>query len=876
VLEDVTLSLHPGASAGGASFAHADLAGGRLTDTDLRGASFRGARLCGADLRRSNLSGTDFSGADLTDADLSGTVVEGATFDGACLTGARLPGGKSIEDLQGQPPPADLSQNVLGKCMRAFAAVPATSYRTRLRVLARRAPSMRREEALDLILPIIEREEVVEQCAEEAVAALRALGSEPSSRPFLVGLLFRGADEVRLEAASVLATPPLDEETVDLFESCLTSEELSLGFRLGVFRSLAPAVEDRDEGALTLARGLLDAGHIFDGELIAALGQAGVTDTDYLEIIEDVALDRDRPPQARLAAARDIAERFFSPATCARLAELLSDDGETPSFRRDVFWFLSRRVTSGDPDAGALARKLLGADADLEADIRWALAESGDSSQAPFFLKVVRGGVEHGWGPGPVDGEAPSYDDLVRAAQVLGRIGTTDAIQPLAALIRREKSAGGPPPGEPFSLTDSAREAILELRKSTAESVPSEVEGEMPPPMPAETCAETAVISAEAGQSHSIEGDEPSPEARTETEGEGESMSGEETRPEGEEKGAVPAGDAEASGGESEDEAARRRAEEDEARRRADEEEEARRKAEDEEEARRKAGEEEEAQRRAEEEEARRKAEEEESRRKAEEAEAQRKAEEDEARRKAEEADTQRKAEEAEARRKAEEEEARRKAEEAKAQRKAEEDEARRKAEEADTQRKAEEAEARRKAEEEEARRKAEEAEAQRKAEEAEARRKAEEEEVRRRAEEAEALRRAEEEEARRKAEEEESRRRAEEEEARRKAEEEESRRRAEEEEARRKAEEAEALRKAEEEETRRKAEEEAAAAAKAAQKKKAAPKKKAAKKKAVKKKVAKKKPAKKAAKKKAAKKKVAKKAKKKAKKKVKKKSKKS
>ncbi|MHC4251562.1 MAG: pentapeptide repeat-containing protein, partial [Planctomycetota bacterium] len=550
VLEDVTLSLDAGASAKGASFAHADLGNARLADSNLGGVSFRGARLAEADLRRSDLSGADFSGADLTDADLSGTVVDGASFEGACLAGARLPGGKSIEDLQSTPAPADLPQSVLGACMRAFASVPATSNRTRLRVLARRASEMRREEALDLILPIIEQEDVVEHCAEEAVSALRALGREPSTRPFLVGLLFRGADEVRLEAASVLATSPLDEETADLFESCLTSEEFAGDFRLAVFRALAPAVEDRDECALDLARGLLDAGHLFDGELIAALGQADVTDADYLAIIEEVALDRERPAQARLAAARDIAERFFDPDTCARLARLLCDGEETPAFRRDVFWFLSRRVTSGDPDAAALARRLLEADAELEADVRWALAEGGDASQAPFFLDVVRAGVEHGWLDGPAGDEHPSYDDLVRAAQVLGGIGTAEAIQPLAALIRREKSAGGPPPGEPFSLTDSAREAILQLRKSTATPTSSREE----------TLVDVAAAAAGGERPDSAEGDLPGQEAWAEGEGKGQPMSGEETRPEGEGEGAVPAGD---------DDEARRKAEEEEAQRKA-------------------------------------------------------------------------------------------------------------------------------------------------------------------------------------------------------------------------------------------------------------------------------------------------------------------
>jgi len=713
VLEDVTLSFEGEARAEGASFARADLGRSRLTDIDLRDVSFRGARLVDADLRRSNFAGADFSGADLTDADFSGAVIDGANFDGACLTGARLPGGKSLEELQDGPSPADLPQTVLDGCMRAFAAVPSALNGMRLRVLARRAADMRREQALDLILPILEQEEIVENCAEEAVAALRMIGREPSTRPFLVGLLFRGAEEVRLEAASVLATPPLDEETSDLFGSCLTSDELEPEFRLGVFRALAPAVEDRDEGALALAQELLGAGHLYNGELIAALGQAGVSDADYLETIEDVAFDREQPRQARLAAARDIAERFFAPGTCKRLSKLLCDEEEAPAFRRDVFWFLSRRVTSGDPDAAALARKLLEADAELEADVRWALAEGGDTSQAPFFLDVVRAGVEHGWRDGPAGNARPSYDDLVRASQVLGRIATPEAIQPLAALIRREKNAGGPPPGEPFSLTESAREAIMELRRSSATEVAIRQE-------PAE---EEAAARRKA---------EEEAAARRKAEEEAAALR--------------KAEEEEAARRKAEEEAARRKAEEEAARRKAEEKEAARRKAEEEEAARREAEAEEAARRKAEQEAA--------ARRKAEqEAAARRKAEEEEAaRRKAEEKEAaRRKAEvEAAARKKAEEEEvARRKAEEeAAARRKAEEEEAtRRKAEEEEAARlKAEEeAAARRKAEEEEAARlraetEAEEA-ARQKAEEA-ARRKAEEEEAaRRKAEEEEAAR---------------------------------------------------------------------------------------------------------------------------------------
>jgi len=640
VLEDVTLSFEGEAPAAGASFARADLGRSRLTDIDLRGVSFRGARLADADLRRSNFAGADFSGADLTDADLSGAVIDRASFDGACLTGARLPGGKSLEEIQDDPGPADLPQTVLDGCMRAFAAIPSALNGMRLRVLARRAGDMRREQALDLLLPILEQEEIVENCAEEAVAALRTIGREPSTRPFLVGLLFRGAEEVRLEAASVLATPPLDEETAELFESCLTSDELAPEFRIGVFRALAPAVEDQDEGALALARGLLDAGHLFNGELIAALGQAGVSSADYLEIIEDVAFDREQPTQARLAAARDIAERFFARGTCARLTDLLCDDEEAPSFRRDVFWFLSRRVTSGDPDAAALARKLLEADAELEADVRWALAEGGDTSQAPFFLDVVRAGVEHGWRDGPAGNARPSYDDLVRASQVLGRMATAEAIQPLAALIRREKSAGGPPPGEPFSLTESAREAIMELRRSSATEVAIRQE------LPAE---EDAAVRRKAEEDAAArrKAEEEEAARRKAEEAEAARLKAEE-----EEAARRKAEEAEAARLKTEEAAARRKAEEEEAaRREAEEEEAARRKAEEAEAARLKAEEEAAARRKAEEEEAaRREAEEEEAaRRKAEEEEAaRREAEEEEAaRREAEEEGTARRKAEA-------------------------------------------------------------------------------------------------------------------------------------------------------------------------------------------------------------------------------------
>ena len=477
VLEDAHLSTAEKASAAEASFAHADLTGANLSNAVLPGTNFRGARLVGVDFRGAVLAGGDFTDADLISADLRGAALTGATFDGARLEEVRLPEGKRKEDLQKRAHGPECGAAAMVGCMRAFAGVRASSDRTRLRVLARKTAGMRRQDSLDLVLPILEKEDVPDAYAEEAVAALRSLGRGPPTRPFLIGLLSRGAEKVRLEAASILAEPPLDADTRRLFHSILTSggaapsgmpedEEARWSFRQGVFRALAPGVEDGDPGSTKLARALLKKGELFEGELIAALGQGGAIDEGCRGVMEKIAFDVGKSEAARLAAVRELAERFFDAETCARIADLVESE-ESRRFRRNAFWFVARRVTDGDECAVELARRLLLVDRDLEPDVRWALAEGGDADQAGYFLEVVGRGAGRGWqgdGGGEQNEDLPGYDNLVRAAQVLGKIGTPDAVGPLAELIRRDQAAGGVPPGSPFSLTEAAREAILSIR----------------------------------------------------------------------------------------------------------------------------------------------------------------------------------------------------------------------------------------------------------------------------------------------------------------------------------------------------------------------------------------------------------------------------
>jgi uncharacterized protein YjbI with pentapeptide repeats len=502
VLEDAILALEEGAGAKGVSFAAADLTGAKLSGTGLPGASFRGSRLAGADLTNSVFAGADFSGADLSGADLTGADLTGAAFGGACLDGTKLPAGKSAGLLgAAESPGPGLPRDILARCMRTFAASPASAIRTKLRVLARRAEDLRREEALDLILPILETTAAADEAAHEAVAAMRALGRDRSTRPFLVGLLTQGAPSVRLEAASILAEPPLEAETARLFRSILASpDEGRREFGLGIFRTLAPGIEDRDAESISLARALfLEDGLLFDGELVAALGQAGIDDEEYRRRVEEVAFGRGFPEQSRLAAARELTERFFDEETCERLAGLLESAEEPARFRRNVFWFLARHVASGEAAAVGLARRLLDAvegqgregAREIETDVRWALAESGDEDQLPHFLELVRRGAQLGWREAsPAEPGLPSYDDLVRAAQLLGEKGADEAVEPLAALIRREQSGAGAPAASFISLVDAAREAILEIRGRTEVLVPSGEETRIEELYPAGSAAE--------------------------------------------------------------------------------------------------------------------------------------------------------------------------------------------------------------------------------------------------------------------------------------------------------------------------------------------------------------------------------------------------
>jgi uncharacterized protein YjbI with pentapeptide repeats len=59
---------------------HADLAGARLTDRDLRRADLRSALLIGADLRRTDLRRADLRGADLRAAELAGADLRDALY----------------------------------------------------------------------------------------------------------------------------------------------------------------------------------------------------------------------------------------------------------------------------------------------------------------------------------------------------------------------------------------------------------------------------------------------------------------------------------------------------------------------------------------------------------------------------------------------------------------------------------------------------------------------------------------------------------------------------------------------------------------------------------------------------------------------------
>ena len=470
VLEKIVLTTRPSAPVEGASFAGADLAHAVFADADLHGARFAGARLVGADFRRANLAGCDFTGADMTDADLAGADVSGASFEGAVLERARLPGGKGRRDLQEEEGPSGLPRALLGRCMRAFVNGPASA-RAKLRVLARKAPEMMREDALDLILPMIGEEDLVRENAREAVAALRALGREEAARPFLMGLLARGPEDVRLEAAAVLAEAPVSEETAGLFRTILTEGSDEEEFRKGVFRALAPAIEDRDEVALRLAGELVEARELFDGELIAALGQAGMDERGYPRELGAIASDRGLSDEARLAAARDLADRFFGAEACRTLRGILASEEEGEHFKRNVFWFVARRVSLGDRDATALARSLLESKLDIEPDIRWALVEGGDEGQIPYFLDVARTAAEEGWqeaSSGRPD--LPRYDDVVRAAQVLGRLGPPESAGRLSALVARESDSSDAAAGSPFTVAEAAREALAELRRRSGQS----------------------------------------------------------------------------------------------------------------------------------------------------------------------------------------------------------------------------------------------------------------------------------------------------------------------------------------------------------------------------------------------------------------------
>ena len=83
----------PCASARGANFALAKLAGSQMSGLDVRGARFEGAQLDGANLNNARMTGVDFSRADLQRADLSGgATLQGTNFEQANLQGADLTG----------------------------------------------------------------------------------------------------------------------------------------------------------------------------------------------------------------------------------------------------------------------------------------------------------------------------------------------------------------------------------------------------------------------------------------------------------------------------------------------------------------------------------------------------------------------------------------------------------------------------------------------------------------------------------------------------------------------------------------------------------------------------------------------------------------
>lgn len=479
VLEDAVIL--PAGPTDGASFAFSDLTGARLADGDFRGVDFRSCRLAGADLRRARLAGADLSRADLSRADLSGADLTGAKTDGACLEGARSPGaarGGGSSEGAGLGDPKDLSRIVLGEVMRAFASVGASSAGTKLRVLARKAEKLRREDALDLVMPILEDEEAVNAFPEEAATALGAIGRDGAVRPFLMGLLAKGAGVVRREAATLLAAAPLGADVAALFRAMLRSPEEPAELKQGIFRAVAPNIEDEDPEAVRIARELLEAGELFGGELITALAQSGPRDAAYRGALEKVLFDRSLDGEVRLSAARDLVDRFFDGGIPSRLGELLEDRDEPLSLKRNVFWYAVKRVVAGEARALELAGRLLGKDPELDIDVRWALAEGGDAAQAPYFLDIARRAARGGWAELAVQGRGeraaspPYYDDVVRAAEALGKIGPPEATEPLSALVRRDEEEGAPP-GSVVSLAEVAKEAVGALRAREAAAAPA-------------------------------------------------------------------------------------------------------------------------------------------------------------------------------------------------------------------------------------------------------------------------------------------------------------------------------------------------------------------------------------------------------------------